>query len=162
MKKIYVFILLLIFIPAILFVGIMGYAYFDNSILGEEHNRTWFCKEINMYITIVDKSSDKDLIILNKTDTIFTSDDLGESLYGVELHFRANNDTILLPCDYLAVSKIKSRQYTIIPIKTNKKQGCQIPIILKNNDITVCGDADSWNFYTFKNGTNAGLLKIDN
>ena len=80
--------MILLFAPAILFVCAFAYTYFS------EHSKTWFCKDINMYITIVNKRSDYDMIILNKSDTIFTSSDLNRTLCGVELHFKEHNDTV--------------------------------------------------------------------
>jgi hypothetical protein len=85
MRKIYGCFLILIFAPAIIFVYIFVYSYFS------ERRKTWFCKDINMCITIVDKHSDHDMIILNKSDTIFTSSDFGRTLCGVELHFKEHN-----------------------------------------------------------------------
>ena len=41
-----------------------------------------------MYVTIVHKHSGDDMIVLNNTDTIFTSGNLGASLGGVELHLK--------------------------------------------------------------------------
>ena len=157
-KYIYIIILLQVLIPALLYLGITLY-----SNLFDESCKTWYCKENNMYITIVNKSNENDLIILNMTDTIFISDDLGESLYGVELHFKPNNDTIQIPCNYLTISKIKAKKYTIIPTKLKNVEAFTIPILLNNTDITVSGDPDRWDFYTLKNGEYADdILEVVN
>ena len=152
MKKIHVFFLVLISIPAILFVGILVFSCLYDTISESKNSKTWYCKDNNMYITIVDQFNENDLIILNKTDTIFTSDDLGKTLYGVELHFKPNNDTVLISCDYLAIARRTPKKYTIIPTKLDNTSGYTLPIIFNNTDITVTGNPDHWEFYVYKNG----------
>lgn len=125
-----------------------------------EHSRTWFCEDNGMYITIVDKPSDYDLIILDKSDTILVADLAGTSLYGIELHLKVNSDTVHITCDYLSISEIRSHKYHIIPIVRNKNKGFTIPIMYKSDDIIVCGDIDSWNFYVFKYGKSSGMLEV--
>lgn len=153
----------MIFIYPVLTLGIIGFSYLRDLIHGGVYSTTWFCKENNMYITIeYDVYSENGMIILNKTDTIFTSNNLGATLYCVQLHFKANNDTVLISSDCLAISKIKSRKYTIVPIKTYQKNGQTNPIINSYNDIVVCGEMDFWGLDAFKDDKNIDLLKVDN
>lgn len=106
MRKIYGCLLVLLLGPAVLFVCICIFS----NISFSECSKTWFCKDINMYVTIVHKHSGDDMIVLNNTDTIFTSDNLGASLGGVELHFKEHNDTVYIPNSHLSISKIKAHK----------------------------------------------------
>ena len=64
MRKIYGCLLVLLLGPAVLFVCICIFS----NISFSECSKTWFCKDINMYVTIVHKHSGDDMIVLNNTD----------------------------------------------------------------------------------------------
>lgn len=68
------------------------------------------------------------------------------------MHFKPNNDTVLISCDYLAIARITPKKYTIIPTKLDNTSGYTLPIIFNNTDITVTGNPDHWEFYVYKNG----------
>lgn len=124
--------------------------------------RTYFCEKLNLQMTLWERN-DKDVFILNSTDSIFLKRG-NKGFYDIELYFMPDSDSIYIATDRLISIreknyKIKQLEYKrslVLPDSVYIEDGLLDSTPIKENKIKIYCSTEPYEFLFVEKGQTVG------